>query len=108
MQVFTQLSAVAYNIYRSNPFSVYGETLFIAIQCIFILFLFILYGEGSKRILYLLTLLPVGAVFYAAINPAYFPRYIIDNAMVAQIILCTPPHMQSVEPDCCRSSRSTG
>jgi uncharacterized membrane protein YhfC len=95
MQASTQLSAVAYNVYRENHFSVYGETLFIAIQCAIILSLFIFYGEANRRTFYILTLIPVAGMFYAAINPAYFPRYIIDNAMIAQIILCTTSLIRS-------------
>lgn len=98
---------MAYNVYRENPFSVYGETFFIAFQCAIILSLYIFYGEANRRTFYILALIPVAGMFYAAINPAYFPKYIIDHAMIAQIVLCTPHPIQSAEPDCCKSSRST-
>jgi hypothetical protein len=101
---------VAYNINRENPFSVYGETLFIAVQCAIILLLFIAYADpkSGKKGIYMGTLVLVGLVFYAALYPAYFPRYVIDNAMVAQMILCNSHDMQLREQGFCRSTRSTG
>lgn len=84
------LCAVAYNISRDNPFSVYGEMLLISFQCVFILLLFVFYADekSGKRKVYLTTLVPVGVVFWSALNPKYFPAYITDHAMVAQIVLC--------------------
>jgi hypothetical protein len=103
MQTFTQLSAVAYNINRDNPFSVYGETLFIAIQCALIAALFLIYADPKEsKAKYICTLLLVGAVFYAALHPSYFPKYIIENAMIAQMLLCTSAPIQSQEQDCSR------
>ena len=76
-QSFTQLSAVAYNISRDNPFSVYGETLFIAVQSVIIHLLFVAYSNDKGRSTYVLSLIPVLMVFYAAIHPTYFPQYVI-------------------------------
>lgn len=68
---------MAYNISRDNPFSVYGETLFIAVQSLIIHLLFVAYSDSKGRSTYILTLIPVLMVFYAAVHPTYFPQYVI-------------------------------
>ena len=38
------MSAIAYNVSRGNPFSVYGETVLISIQIVIVHLLFIIYS----------------------------------------------------------------
>jgi len=87
IQSSTQISAVAYNIYRSNPFSVYGETLLITLQMIVIHLLFAIF-DGKKRTFYAFTLIPVLVIFWAAFHSEYFPQYVLENTITVQIILC--------------------
>lgn len=90
IQSFTNLCAVAYHINKENPFSVFGETLLIAIQMVVIHLLFIIYSPPSSnsKTTYILSLLPVLVIFWAAFNPTYFPNYVLENTLVIQMILC--------------------
>jgi hypothetical protein len=60
----------------------------IVIHSLFIIF------DGSRRGLYVLTLLPVLALFWAAYHPLYFPLYILENTITVQIMLCKYGGMQ--------------
>ena len=89
MKEFTQISAVGYNVARGNPFSVYGETLLISIQMILIHTLFLIFGSKDKKKIFFVILIPILLVFWTALHPEYFPNYVIENAMIVQIVLCS-------------------
>ena len=88
-QVATQFSVVAYNISKQNPLSVYGERFMVGLQGIIVAILFLIYhknsGLPSREIGGLLIIL---IIIWAAINPAYFPNYILDNVLIVQIFVC--------------------
>ena len=39
------ISSIAYNIFRQNPFTIYGETIFLEIQMMIIHILFIIFDK---------------------------------------------------------------
>ena len=77
LEEINSIAAFAYNIYRGNPFSIYGETLLIAYQMLLIEALFIIFDrERRTKALLLLPLLL--AFFVAGYYPelGLFPTYI--------------------------------
>ena len=75
---------------QQNPFSIYGERFMVAIQITIVAVLFIVYsnkkvGLPIKEICGLVIII---IIFWTAVNPVYFPKYILDNILIAQIILC--------------------
>jgi mannose-P-dolichol utilization defect protein 1 len=48
LEEITQIASVAYNIYRNNPFSIYGETLLITYQMMVIHALFIILDKDNR------------------------------------------------------------
>ena len=110
LEAVSNLCAVAYHVSRGNPFSVYGETFLISVQMVAIHLLFIAYcpkGDPLK-VTHYCFLLPIGVVFWAALNPVYFPNYIIENSLLVQMLICTPILTQSSARDSCKYSRYTG
>lgn len=81
---------MAYNIFKGNPFSIYGETLLITYQMIVIHGLFIVFDK-QRRVKAMLLLPLVVAFFVAGYYPelGLFPNYIFENMITFQMVLCT-------------------
>jgi uncharacterized protein with PQ loop repeat len=108
LEEITQSAAVAYNIFRGNPFSIYGETLLITIQMIVIHLLFIVIDE--KRRTKALVLFPLTLGFFLAgyfPELGLFPTYIFESLITFQMVICTLSPIQSQEHASPRSSKST-
>ena len=99
LELATNWITIVYSWYRGNPFSIYGENVFIGFQNVIIMFFFILYVRNvpkgvpqpsesapSKYIAYFL--LTCVAIFLTR-NPYAWPPAIIESSMVLQILFCT-------------------
>lgn len=98
MESMTNWVTIVYSWYRGNPFSIYGENVFLLIQNILIMILFIIYGRnvpkdvadpGQKQTQKFITLLLVFIlVMFITQNPFTWPPTIIGYSMFIQIFLC--------------------
>lgn len=94
----TNWVTIVYSWYRGNPFSIYGENVFILIQNILIMTLFIIYGRnvpkgiqdpGQKTInKYIILFIILLSVLFITQNPNSWPTNIINYSMFLQISLC--------------------
>lgn len=87
-----------YSWYRGNPFSIYGENVFILAQNLLIMFLFLIYGrnvpkEGAQPGKNVITRYGVILGFFCLSmfltqNPLSWPPAFINCSMIIQIMLC--------------------
>lgn len=49
MESLTNWVTIVYSWYRGNPFSIYGENVFLLVQNLLILLLFIIYGRNVPK-----------------------------------------------------------
>lgn len=95
----TNWVTIVYSWYRGNPFSIYGENVFILGQNVIIMALFVLFGRNvpkdakpvSQNVTtqygVFLVIFLVG--MFLTQNPLSWPKQIIDYCMFLQISLCT-------------------
>lgn len=105
MEALTNWVTIVYSWYRNNPFSIYGENVFLLIQNILILFLFIVLGRnvpkgvpdpGQTRInKYIITFILFCVTMFTTHNPLDWPPIFITYSMVLQILLCTHQDLYS-------------
>ena len=108
LEEITQISAVAYNIFRGNPFSMYGETLFITYQMLVIHLLFVILDKENRMKALALFPLIVG-FFISGYFPelGWFPNYIFEHMITFQMVICKFYSIQLQEQDFFKSSKST-
>lgn len=94
----TNWVTIVYSWHRGNPFSIYGENVFILVQNLLIMALFVLYarnvpkgvkdpGEGATKKC-LIILIVFGISMFLTQNPFAWPQVLIDYVMFLQIGLC--------------------
>ena len=87
MKLSTNILATGYCLFKQNPFSLYGENVFIGFQMIIIIALFIIFGKKESRIIYLFTLILMVILVWQASDPTHIPEFIIEHSILAQTIL---------------------
>lgn len=95
LEEITQIASVAYNIYRNNPFSIYGETLLITYQMMVIHVLFIILDKDN-RLKASLLFPPIVAFFLIGYYPEWnlFPSHIFEHMIVFQMVICNSDNIQ--------------
>lgn len=98
MEGLTNWVTIVYSWYRGNPFSIYGENVFILVQNLVILMLFITYGRNVPRGVadpgpytirrYIKIFLAFIVTMFLTSNPYSWPPVVINSSMVLQIMLC--------------------
>lgn len=78
---------IAYNIYRGNPFSIYGENVFLGISNLYMVVCFFMFSREKKYSTYIKgTLLLIGISTPLILQLA--PPIIIENSIWLSIIAC--------------------
>lgn len=77
-------------MYRNNPFSIYGEVLFITFQMLIIHLLFIALDQNN-RLKASLLFPPIFGFFLIGYFPEWdlFPSYIFEHMIIVMVTLCT-------------------
>lgn len=86
LQLSTNILASGYCIYKGNPFSLYGENVFIGIQMLIIIGLFVLYGKGTKAVYLGFFGLMIVAAYYIS-DPHHLPSFIVEHSIIVQTLL---------------------
>jgi hypothetical protein len=98
MEALTNWVTIIYNRHRGNPFSIYGENVFLALQNIIIMTLFIIFGRnvpkgvsipgrgvGKKYAVFLCSYL---LFLFLTKNHEDWPEVLILYSMIVQVFLC--------------------
>lgn len=86
LQLSTNILASGYCIYKGNPFSLYGENVFIGLQMLIIIGLFVLYGKGSKAVYLGFFGFMILAAYYIS-DPHHLPSFIVEHSIIVQTLL---------------------
>lgn len=85
-QLSSNILASGYCIYKGNPFSLYGENVFIGAQMLIIILLFVTFGTGSK-IVYLGSFFVMILAAYFITDPQNIPTFVVENSIIVQSLL---------------------
>lgn len=98
MESLTNWVTIVYSWYRGNPFSIYGENVFILGQNLLIMLLFLIYGRNvpkgvqgpTKNTItkYGVILAAFCVLMFLTQNPYSWPPVFVNYSMVLQIVLC--------------------
>lgn len=87
-QCFMNCLLIGYNIFRGNPFSIYGENVFLGVQNLIIIALFFIYPSQKSLTSYL-----VGVVLLVALSVPLIgqmvPEWIQEMSISLSIVICT-------------------
>ena len=99
-EAITNWITIVYNWFKGNPFSIYGENVFIGIQNLLIMAAFILYVRRvpknvadpgpSAPIKYLVYFCVFSLFIVVTKDPFSWPPILIDSSMILQITFCKP------------------
>lgn len=78
--------ATGYCIYKGNPFSLYGENVFIGVQMLIIILLFIIFAKGNKIIYGIFFALMIAIAYYTS-DPHHLPSFIVEHSITVQTVL---------------------
>lgn len=86
IKLSTNILASGYCIYKGNPFSLYGENVFIGVQMLVIILLFIAFGKGNKIVYSVFFVLMIAAAYYIS-DPHHLPSFVVEHSIIVQTIL---------------------
>jgi len=84
----TYTFSIGYNLHYKNPFSTYGENVFLTVQGIIILCLIKYYDEKLSKLTFWFSQL-FYAVFSVALVMDLIPEVVHEVSMFISIVLCT-------------------
>ncbi|CAO3631398.1 unnamed protein product [Mucor hiemalis] len=85
LETFSYFITLSYNLRQGNPFSTFGEIMFICIQNIIITSLIFYYGRQTGFLVAILALL--GGIFYSLNSPQLVPQVLMSSLYAATIPL---------------------
>ncbi len=85
-QLSSNILASGYCIYKGNPFSLYGENVFIGAQMLIIILLFVTFGTGNKLV-YLGSFFVMILAAYFITDPQNIPNFVVENSIIVQSLL---------------------
>jgi len=74
-------------MYRGNPFTLYGENVFIGVQMLVVVGLFGAFGEGSKIVYAGVFAGVVGLAWLALADVGNLPVFLVENSIILQTLL---------------------
>lgn len=90
IQAFMNSLLIGYNIYRGNPFSIYGENVFLGVENLIIMALFFIYPikkDIPKYITYTVLLFALGLPVILQMVPGKVQEF----SITLSIIVCNRP-----------------
>jgi len=81
----TNILATGYCIYKGNPFSLYGENVFIGVQMLVVILLFLAFGKGNKIVYSVFFVLMIAAAYYIS-DPHHLPSFVVEHSIIVQTI----------------------
>ncbi|KAI9473647.1 MAG: hypothetical protein EXX96DRAFT_596717 [Benjaminiella poitrasii] len=85
METLSYFITLAYNLRQGNPFSTFGEIMFICIQNVVIMILMLQFSKQTSKLV--LTLLALGALWYTLNNQNIVPSVLMSTLFATTIPL---------------------